>query len=711
MTKVSGVALALRSLLLPFSLASFAALAGACNVDVGGVDAKGTINEGDKNIFNGDAGAPDGGADQAMVNKGGSAGATPGSGTNISTPPRTGSGGSGSGSGTPPPPPSGHPINPPPPPPPNDNCGDVGQTCCPDPSGPTCTASGSVCSMNKAMCVACGGVGEPCCTGDACGSGGVCGGSGKCVACGALLQPCCGDTCDDTLSCISSMCDVTCTLPEVANGGSCVVPAPRQVAPLSGSNLTTRLPTLSWVLPASVTDAHVQVCQDRACSTVIEESDVAGATYTVANALPMGNVYWRVTSIVSGSTTKDSPVWELRVAGPHDAAVFSAWGAAPDFNGDGYSDIVMQTSSDTRVYNGTASGLSASAKTLSTGFGGLPQNGFLVGDVNGDGYIDLILASGNIAVFRGSANGLPTAASQTINNTTPSIQSENGFGDVNGDGFGDVVFTSTKDDGNGNNLVVVQILLGSAGGLAINPVSIETDIVHQGGSLEVFDVDGDGYADVVSASITGLGGGSTGTVAVFAGGADGVSSTHQDISIANASFGLAVSCAGDVNGDGYVDLLVFNQSSAYLYEGGSSGLANSSSATLTGVLPIASGPSRSASFGLGDVNGDGYADVVAAINQQAQVRVFFGSSTGLSSGSSQLLTAPTPPSFTPSMAYVQALSTIGDVNGDGYADLAFSVEWTNASNVKNHQVYMWSGASSVPSTPSTTLPLTVQLIR
>jgi hypothetical protein len=78
-----------------------------------------------------------------------------------------------------------------------------------------------------------------------------------------------------------------------------------------------------------------------------------------------------------------------------------------------------------------------------------------------------------------------------------------------------------------------------------------------------------------------------------------------------------VATAGDVNGDGYSDLVVgapsFNQSQgqgkAYLYSGGASGLSATASWTKTGADYDAVGWSVASA---GDINGDGYSDVVIA---------------------------------------------------------------------------------------------------
>src|SRR5207302_10115063 len=46
------------------------------------------------------------------------------------------------------------------------------------------------------------------------------------------------------------------------------IKVPRPIAPLSTARTTSQRPTLKWSLPTGVDGAHVEVCADRACSTV-----------------------------------------------------------------------------------------------------------------------------------------------------------------------------------------------------------------------------------------------------------------------------------------------------------------------------------------------------------------------------------------------------------------------------------------------------------
>jgi hypothetical protein len=106
---------------------------------------------------------------------------------------------------------------------------------------------------------------------------------------------------------------------------------------------------------------------------------------------------------------------------------------------------------------------------------------------------------------------------------------------------------------------------------------------------------------------------------LYLGGASGIAASPQILTApagAVANFGLLVASAGDVNGDGYADVVVDGLGAVYLFLGGAAGLGSSP------AIAFPDPSSGRGQFGIrascaGDVNGDGYADVVIGDNAGA----------------------------------------------------------------------------------------------
>ncbi len=438
--------------------------------------------------------------------------------------------------------------------------------------------------------------------------------------------------------------------------------APRPVAPLASVVVRSRRPTLRWALAAGADGARVELCRDRAMTASCVTFDAAGSAGTPASDLATGAWHWRLRGRAGGVTgAAASAVWSFRVG----LVAGSSVGALPtlDVNGDGYADCAVgdPSSNAIHVYLGSTTGLAASPATTLAGayadrFGALFS---AAGDVNGDGYGDLLVsADGTARVFLGGASGLAATPAQTLGTT--GVGPVAAAGDVDGDGYGDAVV------GVG---AAAAFYRGSAAGLVAGAAGPTCGAANCGALVAgAGDVNGDGYADVLVGAAT--------RAQLHLGGAAGVTPAAAR-TLNDGSGGEFTNAGGldDVNGDGFGDLFVnSSRSGTIVYHGGATGLGASPAV----VLPV---PDPAARFPYpargGDVNGDGYADLVVANEYGA--RVFPGGSGGI-----QALPLST------SQARSARRATAGDFNGDGYADLA-----TNAESGANTQVFHGSADGAV----------------
>jgi hypothetical protein len=260
------------------------------------------------------------------------------------------------------------------------------------------------------------------------------------------------------------------------------------------------------------------------------------------------------------------------------------------------------------------------------------------GDVNKDGYADVIVGApwyghpdgheGMAYVYHGSASGLSTTANWTAESNMPWTDlgwSVASAGDVNGDGYGDVIVGVNHLDNPELAEGGAWVYHGSASGLAALPAwAYESNQVEAqfGESVAAAgDVNGDGYDDVIVGAF-GFDNGQTdeGRVFVFHGSAAGLAFTPAWTTESNreyAEFGHSVASAGDVNGDGFSDVIVGApqysndhdfEGRAFLYYGSNLGL-------LAAPAGIAESHQVRANYGssvasAGDVNGDGIEDLI-----------------------------------------------------------------------------------------------------
>ncbi len=441
----------------------------------------------------------------------------------------------------------------------------------------------------------------------------------------------------------------------------------------------------------------------------------------------------------------------------------SSVSTAGDFNGDGVDDVIIGAMGDDNSGNFSGSAFIFYGGTLNTddadvtingrdSFDGLGNSVSTAGDFNGDGIDDVIIGAdgdnttgdkssitiqgntGSSYIFFGNKRGVLNAGTDAdviINGGIKPVgnigegfgKSVSTAGDFNGDGLNDVIIGASGNSTEGAVSDKAYLFFGGKTG-TFNSSEADLILVGQdfgdgfGRSVSTAgDFNGDGVGDVI---VGATGDDNTqvnsGSAFIFFGGKTGTFSADDADVILNGqsdsdSFGIAVSTAGDFNGDGLGDVIVGayfddnngeSSGSAFIFFGGKTGTLGPANSSADVIL---NGQNTFDNFGssvskIGDVNADGIDDVIVGAAGVEKAYVFFGGKTGIFNADDADIILNGQSN---SKSFGISFSPAGDFNRDGIDDFIVG-DRQHENGFKSGSALIYFGAQSGTTAVPTAIP-------
>jgi hypothetical protein len=365
--------------------------------------------------------------------------------------------------------------------------------------------------------------------------------------------------------------------------------------------------------------------------------------------------------------------------------------AAGDVDGDGVPDVILganYAAPGGTFQAGSAFVYSGQSGALLWRFDGTESAGWFgrstagVGDVDGDGFGDLLVGApketpngitraGRAYLYSGATGALlrqfeGTSAFDYLGTSVA------GAGDLDGDGFGDLIIGATNAHPGSGFTGSTFVYSGATGTLIWRFDGIQDAELMGSSVANAGDVDGDNVNDVVvgARSAAHHGRAFAGAVYVYSG-ATGKEIWRFNGKAAYDNFGSAVAGAGDVDGDGHADLMIGIPNADpnnLLYAGAAHVYSGATGEILWYFNGVGAGDQLGESVsGGGDVNGDGFDDVIAGA-KNVEGSASMGNAYVWSGATGELLTTIRGTVWGDNLG--SAVAFVGDLNGDRLCDFA-----------------------------------------
>jgi sugar lactone lactonase YvrE len=323
-----------------------------------------------------------------------------------------------------------------------------------------------------------------------------------------------------------------------------------------------------------------------------------------------------------------------------------------DFNGDGYLDIAAVEGVSQLVEIFVYQPIQGCYQQIASYPTGYSPSGIVVSDFNSDGIPDLAIAnagSDTLTLLLGHGDGTFTVSTVQDGQVNTAVVTA----DFNGDGIPDL---AVANEFSGS----VAILIGNGDGTFTATSSLS---VTPAQSLATGDFNGDGMIDLAVAA--------SGGIAIFTGNGNGTFNAASTITVPGNASSLSRVVAGDFNGDGRLDLAVSDGTNVVPTTGQVLVLLGDGDGTFTASTPSTT-PESPLQLAVADFNLDGIPDI-AALDNSGNITVLVGQGDGTFASPAYSATSSEEPIF--------QNFAVGDMDGDGRPDILYAGDYPPNSTV------------------------------